>query len=102
MPPGRDRRDDGGDSAAKAEAVPAVQRVQVAGAAAERAGHRADSMRERHPDGADHADDPAGQDHERVSGGAGHVYADQSIAPAGGRDRPVRVTVPRPLRADEP
>ena len=56
VPPGRDRRDDRGAEGSQAEAVPAMQRVQVTGAAAESTADGSDRVRERHPDRGDRAD----------------------------------------------
>ena len=51
MPPGSDGRDDRRAQRGQPEAIPAVQRIQVARAATERPASGPDGVRQRHPDG---------------------------------------------------
>ena len=66
------REHDGQPEGEQAQAVPAVVRLEVPRAAADRAGGEADGTGDHHPGARDHLADPPDQDHDRIMR-TGHV-----------------------------
>ena len=60
------REHDGQPESEQAQTVPAVVRLEVARAAADRAGGEADGAGDHHPGARDHLADPPDQDHDRI------------------------------------
>ena len=67
--PQRGREHDGHAQGEQPHAVPAVVRVQVASAPADRPGREPDRAGRHHPGGRDRAADPPDQDHDRITRG---------------------------------
>ena len=91
--PQRGREHDGHAQGEQAHAVPAVVRVQVARAAADRPGREPDRAGRHHPGGRDRAAGPPDQDHDRI------VRRPRPLGPLG-PPLAVRPFAVRPLPAD--